>query len=99
MNVANEKLYNLRNSVQIFYIHRDDLRPVERTPEKTPAMHAILMDFDNGDDMIEVMLLNDFYLKVLPDLGLHEIANESKQVAYLNSLFNKIGALSTNYNA
>ena len=71
VDVANEKLYNLRNSVQVFYIHRDDLRPVERTPEKTPAMHAILMDFDNGDDMVEVMLLNDFYIKVLPDLGLH----------------------------
>ena len=40
-------------------------------------MHAILMDFDNGDDMIEVMLLNDFYIKVLPDLDLYEIANES----------------------
>ena len=37
--------------------------------------HSTLIDFDTGDDMVEVITLSEFYGKVLHDLGLQSIAS------------------------
>ena len=39
---------------------------------KTP--HSSLIDFDTGDECVEVMLRDEFYSSVLTDLGMQQLA-------------------------
>ena len=70
----------MRNSVQVFHVHTDDLVQVRQDPTQSPR-HSTLIDFDTGDDMVEVILLSDFYSKVLKDLGLEHMTAEADQIS------------------
>lgn len=66
VSVANKKLYNFRNNVQVYHIDGGMLYQ----EKKLQPSHISLMDFDTGADAVEVIKRSDFYSQVLKDLGL-----------------------------
>ena len=65
--------------MRVFHVHTDDLSQVRFDPTQSPR-HSTLIDFDTGDDMVEVITLSDFYGKVLRDLCLEHMAAEADQL-------------------
>lgn len=93
VSIANQKLYNLRNSVQVFYVHSNDLEQVRVHDEMNSPRHSTLIDFDTGDDMVEVITLKEFYTKVLQDLGLQAMLRQTEEVAKFEAFMGEIDAL------
>ena len=93
VNVANDLLYNLANSVKLYNVQSSQLKMI-RPSDNNQLPHSSLAEFNLSDDeQVEILLREDFYSQVLADLSMQELSEKADEVAKLENLFLEIGVL------
>ena len=74
-------------------MHKENLKLLEGEKGLSSPKFKALIDFDSGDDMVEVIQHKHYYGKVLKDLGMRSIYKDAEEIAKVDKFLLSIGAL------
>lgn len=103
VNISNASLYNIRNQCPIYSVKENQLSGTHIFDENEPpyTSHKLLKDplgrvlpqQQQGENEVEILLLEDFYGKVLTDMGLKRYVDIKEEAQKLESILKEIGAM------
>ena len=86
--LANSKLFNLSNSVQVEMVKSHEIEPVDKNGVNS---HVYWSSFDSGDDKVPFITHEHFHEQVFMSLGLPQLNLQER--THLSTLLAEIGAL------
>ena len=98
-NIANASLYSIRNQVQVYSTMQKSLTPLNMKQtfisltKVRDASGNVIIDKNPGKAEVEIILNDDFYGKVLKDMGLKRYVDIPEEAQKLDKMLIEIGAL------
>ena len=100
-NIANASLFSIRNQCQIYSSQQKYLTPFNKTEtfvslaKMRDPSGEVVPDPNPGSAEVEIILNDDFYGKVLKDMGLKRYVDIPEEAAKLEQMLIAIGALAS----